>query len=188
MTTRRADAVQNRIQLLRAAESVFLEFGVTAPLDLIVDRAKVSRATLFRNFADRQALTMALLEFALQEVQEAADAVADRDDGLLVVLRFIADHVAFRAPLHEYWHTSNPHLPEIQAALDRLVSIFAAPVTRAVKAGLCREDLMSTDFVPLVTMMGTLVFGRTAEERRLLADRSWRLMLDALKYSGSEEV
>ncbi|WP_306002385.1 TetR/AcrR family transcriptional regulator [Brevundimonas sp. C43] len=90
MARHRADAQQNRTQLLDAAEAAFVEMGLNAPLDLIAQRAGVARITLFRNFADRQALIMALLQRGLQEVEAEATRVADQDDGFLILLRFVA--------------------------------------------------------------------------------------------------
>lgn len=60
MARHRADAQQNRTQLLDAAEAAFVEMGLNAPLDLIAQRAGVARITLFRNFADRQALVLSI--------------------------------------------------------------------------------------------------------------------------------
>ena len=58
MTARRPDAATRRAQLLDAADAVFTEFGVNAALDLIVERAAVGRATLYRQFPDRQAILL----------------------------------------------------------------------------------------------------------------------------------
>ena len=48
MSTTRPPSAERRAQLLDAADAVFAEHGVTAPLDLIVERAQVGRATLYR--------------------------------------------------------------------------------------------------------------------------------------------
>src|SRR5690606_13333796 len=45
MPTQRADAAARRAQILDAADAVFGQHGVTAPLDLVVERAQVGRAT-----------------------------------------------------------------------------------------------------------------------------------------------
>ena len=119
MARHRADAQQNRTQLLDAAEAAFVEMGLNAPLDLIAQRAGVARITLFRNFADRQALIMALLQRGLQEVEAEATRVADQDDGFLILLRFVADRITLRSPLIDYWQQADRRLPEIQTA-DRL--------------------------------------------------------------------
>ncbi|NEL42881.1 MAG: helix-turn-helix transcriptional regulator, partial [Xanthomonas perforans] len=56
MTTSRPDAALRRRQILDAADEVFSEHGVNAPLELVVERAGLGRATLYRNFPDRLAL------------------------------------------------------------------------------------------------------------------------------------
>ena len=48
MTAQRADAAARRALILDAADHVFGQHGVTAPLDLVVERAQVGRATLYR--------------------------------------------------------------------------------------------------------------------------------------------
>ena len=65
MSTPRPSSVERRAQLLDAADAVFAEHGVTAPLDLIVERAQVGRATLYRQF-DRRAIMLALLERSVE--------------------------------------------------------------------------------------------------------------------------
>ena len=68
MTTQRADAAARRALILDAADHVFGQHGVTAPLDLVVERAEVGRATLYRQFPDRRALMLALLERSLDNM------------------------------------------------------------------------------------------------------------------------
>ncbi len=72
MSQRRADAMHNRDKLLEAADAVFLELGVNAPLDAIAERAGVGRATLFRNFADRPALLLGLFERSVDSLEREA--------------------------------------------------------------------------------------------------------------------
>ncbi len=44
--TKRPDAATRRAQLLDAADTVFTQHGVNAPLELVVEQAGVARATL----------------------------------------------------------------------------------------------------------------------------------------------
>lgn len=62
MQSQRADAAARRALILDAADSVFGQHGVTAPLDLGGRKGPVGRATLYRNFPDRTALIEALLD------------------------------------------------------------------------------------------------------------------------------
>ena len=49
--TKRPDAATRRAQLLDAADTVFTQHGVNAPLELVVEQAGVGRATLYRHLA-----------------------------------------------------------------------------------------------------------------------------------------
>ncbi|MEG2632881.1 MAG: helix-turn-helix domain-containing protein, partial [Comamonas sp.] len=53
---KRPDAALRRAQLLDAADAVFTVHGVNAPLELVVEHAGVGRATLYRQFPDRDAI------------------------------------------------------------------------------------------------------------------------------------
>jgi AcrR family transcriptional regulator len=149
---RRADAEQNRTLLLQAAEEVFTEHGVQAPLELLSRRAGVGRATLFRNFPDRHTLVLALLERGLDQIEAEAQRLGDDADALVPLLRFVLDRVATHAPLVDYWQTQGRDQPEIEVAMMRLVTIFQPPLQRAVDAGRCRADLVPTDVLLLLKL------------------------------------
>lgn len=149
---RRADAAQNRVLLLQAAEEVFTELGVHAPLELVSKRAGVGRATLFRNFPDRPTLVLALLDRGMDSIAEEAQRLEGQPDALVQLLRFVLDRVMTHAPLVEYWQSEGRNKPEIEAAMMRLVSVFAPVVERAVAAKRCRADLVATDILLLLKL------------------------------------
>src|SRR5256885_8030391 len=100
MTSKRPSADIRRAQLLDAADDVFSEHGVTAPLDLVVERAEVGRATLYRQFPDRRALMLALLERSLDNMRLAAEAMAEDDDAFYKLLSRLAERIAVRSEEH----------------------------------------------------------------------------------------
>ncbi len=57
----------------RRRSYVFGQHGVTAPLDLVVERAQVGRATLYRNFPDRTALIQALLQRTVDRIRRQVE-------------------------------------------------------------------------------------------------------------------
>ena len=67
----RADARRNQGQILAAARDVFVERGPGAPLDEIAKRAGVGIGTLYRHFADRQTLMLAVILDALVQTADA---------------------------------------------------------------------------------------------------------------------
>jgi AcrR family transcriptional regulator len=73
----RRDAAARREALIGAAASCFREAGYLVPLEQIADRAGVGRGTLYRNFADRASLGLAVFE---RELAEIADEIAGVDN------------------------------------------------------------------------------------------------------------
>ena len=79
---KRSDAQVHRTLLLDAADHVFSEHGVHVALEFVTEKAGVSRATLYRNFPDREALMKALLERAFEQLEVKARAT-DRNSPVL---------------------------------------------------------------------------------------------------------
>ncbi len=76
----RADAESNRLRIIAAAQQVFGEQGVAAPLTEVADRAGVGIATLYRRFPTRQALVEEAFEDAFARYDASADmALAEAD-------------------------------------------------------------------------------------------------------------
>ena len=71
----RADATRNRDALLRAARELFVERGLDVPLDAVARHAGVGPATLYRRFADREALLHDVALMSLAESRAVALAV-----------------------------------------------------------------------------------------------------------------
>lgn len=182
----RADAAQNRALLLQAAEEVFTELGVQAPLEAVSTRAGLGRATLFRNFPDRQTLVMALLERGLDNIAAEARRLAGTPDELVDLLRFVLERMVLRAPLIEYWQTAGRQRPEIQAAIARMIEIFDPLTRRAVAARRCRADLVSSDVLPLLALFSGSLCGCSPEQRETLAARTWAFAMDIVKPTAAK--
>src|SRR5215469_1176421 len=76
----RADAQRNRAAIVAAAQCVFAEHGLEAPLEEIAARAGVGIATLYRRFPARgQLVAAALAEKITVYAQAAEQALADPD-------------------------------------------------------------------------------------------------------------
>ncbi|WIH04337.1 TetR/AcrR family transcriptional regulator [Xanthomonas translucens pv. graminis] len=176
----RADAAQRRRLLLDAADEVFCEHGVLAPLELVVERSGVGRATLYRNFADRAQLMIALLQRALDGLDCCARDIGERPDGLFLLLRDVAEHIAMSAPLADYWRSMPRDHPQIEVAHARLMAILLPFLQRATDAGLCRPGLDGDDLALLMDMLGACQRGSDEAERKALALRACRLLCHAL--------
>jgi AcrR family transcriptional regulator len=64
----RADAEANLDRVLRAAENVFAEHGVEASIELVAQRAGVGPGTIYRRFANKEALVAELVNRLLADV------------------------------------------------------------------------------------------------------------------------
>ncbi|GAA2305596.1 TetR/AcrR family transcriptional regulator [Streptomyces kunmingensis] len=77
---RRRDARRNRELLIEAAQEVFREQGLEAPLDVIARRAGVGNATLYRHFPTRVALVDAVFREPLTDTMAAGEEARQAPD------------------------------------------------------------------------------------------------------------
>jgi AcrR family transcriptional regulator len=171
MTTLRSDAALRRDHILDAADAVFAERGITAPLDLVVTSAGVGRATLYRNFPDRAALVEALFDRALGAL-EAQAANCD----VFTLVELVALRLVESPAIGDYWRAVEPDDPAAKTARERLARLFRAPLAAALKTGACRPDLRVADLVLVCGMLGAALRGGTAAKRRTLVRRALDLL------------
>jgi AcrR family transcriptional regulator len=85
----RADAQRNRDRIIAAARDAFLETGPDVALDAIAHRAGVGNATVYRHFADRDELVLAVALSAIDRIIAHADlAIAAEPDAFEALRRF----------------------------------------------------------------------------------------------------
>src|SRR3984957_2247463 len=140
----RRDAELNRERILDAAVSVMLREGRHVPLAVIAGEAGVGVGTLYRSFADREALLHALEYRAYGLLNQILDEVSQRDiPGLGAVREFLAGTLAIGDQLILPLHGAPPLVSdravharqEINRRLDRFIEhgqadgSIRAPVT-----------------------------------------------------------
>ena len=181
MNSPRPSSTERRAQLLDAADAVFAEHGVTAALDLVVERAQVGRATLYRQFPDRRAIMLALLERSLAKTRARAEALRDDDQAFFKLLTMLADHIATSAPLVDYWRTVERGDEVIKQARLQMWSTFDEPMRRACELGLCKQMLSHQDLSLVFGMLGACLRGETPAQRKQLSRRALQIILDGIK-------
>ena len=182
---KRSDAQMHRALLLDAADKVFSEHGVHAALELVTAQAGVSRATLYRNFPDRDALMGALLERSFEKLEAQAEQLQGRSDALFGVLERMAHLVAESAPVSDHWRTADRDSPVLADAQRRLTRLVKPLLQQAIASGACRADLTTKDVTLVSSMIGSGLRGRTRAERRSLSRRALNLLLDGLRASAT---
>ena len=166
---RRADARRNYEILIMAAREVFAEQGADAPLEEVARRAGVGNATMYRHFAARHELLVAVYADEIAALCARAGALTGGlapEDALFAWLRDFVAHVATKrdlalvltgghgGALFDRWH---------QAMLGTLAVLLAG----AQRAGTVRADIDAADLLLLACGVA-LTGGDATRQRRLL--------------------
>jgi len=170
--TKRPDAATRRAQLLDAADAVFIAHGVNAPLELVVERAGVGRATLYRQFPDRDAILLALLERTTERLKEQAQALQDRPDAFFALMAYLSERIVRSPALSDYWRSTSLSDPRFDPVRQQVWGTFAPALERAQAQGLVRADIQAGDLSLLIGMLGAALRGTSDAERRRLAQQA----------------
>ncbi|WP_410565555.1 TetR/AcrR family transcriptional regulator [Amycolatopsis sp. cmx-4-61] len=167
----RADARRNRDAILDAAGELFAQRGDAVQMDEIADRAGLGVGTLYRHFADKQALRAAIIGRRFEEMAvlaQSAEAAGDPwtafESLLYGYLEAAEPDAAFRfailGPEEPSWADIEEEKLAFSASVERIVH-------RAVAAGRLRADFDREDFV-LITRAAMANMKVPGEWRRLI--------------------
>lgn len=178
----RADAERNRKRILEAASEVFATRGLDVSLDEIAAHAGVGVGTVYRRFADRDALIDALFEAKVAEVADRArEALTFEDpwEGFVMFLSEVCAEGATNRGFKEVLVDHGPGRERVAKARDAIEPLATKVVRRAQASGQLRDDLDPLD-VPLLNMM----LGGLADRTRGADPEYWRralqIVLDGL--------
>ncbi|TDW17210.1 TetR/AcrR family transcriptional regulator [Kribbella kalugense] len=159
--SRRVDAERNRGAILGAARRLFDERGTDVPLDEVAKTAEIANATLYRHFATRADLLVAVYAEEVVELDELSRRLMDHTEpgqAFTDWLRAFVHHVATKTDLalaipdeargsrFDEWHST------MRTAAERLLD-------RAQEAGAVRPELTVTELLALAN--GIALTGRT---------------------------
>ncbi|MGN0065171.1 MAG: TetR/AcrR family transcriptional regulator [Nocardioides sp.] len=147
----RRDAARNRELLLSSAEEVFHEHGASAPLDLVVQRAGVGRATLYRHFPDRQALVSALFEARVDDLEKLAGATGPHQLETLLSEMWTMQQSA--PGLFLVLFASDPGQQDLAALGERMERIVASSVEGAHQEGWLHPDVTAHTIMQVLMML-----------------------------------
>lgn len=167
----RRDAVRNYHRIMDAARDVLGESGADASMEEIATRAGVGVGTVYRRFANKDALIDELLRLSQDEVLAVAEEALARADGhgleqLLQALGTVFARHARYAHLLLQRRTDGPAARRIRAAIEQLTA-------RAVVAGVLNPGVTVGDVMSLIWAMRGLV-----EAAADAAPQSWQRFLD----------
>ncbi|MER5198917.1 TetR/AcrR family transcriptional regulator [Streptomyces sp. NPDC002755] len=166
-------AARNRAALVAAAREVFAEDGLQAPLSAIARRAGVGQGVLYRHFPDRAAVSAAVLEENVCQVEAAA---AVQDACLAGVLGVLTWHLTESAAFIGLLHVDGEGSGSAGARTHALA--LSQRVERALRGHLPGGHRLEAadDLMLAVAMVSGAVTGRRREEREHRALAAWRLL------------
>lgn len=179
---RRADARRNRERVLVAAEAVFAESGLKAPVEEVARRAGVGVGTVCRNFPTKQVLVEAVVGAMYETLRREAEAGLADPDPAHAFEQFVTGLPAFQArhrALADQMANENS-LGSATAPRDKLLRAVSELVARAQAAGAIRADIGPGD----VSMLFSGVAHATAvagDLQPVLRERFVRIILDGLR-------
>ena len=145
----RRDAELNRERVLAAAVSAMLREGRNVPLARIAAEAGVGVGTLYRSYADREALLHALEHRAYGLLNQILDEVDGQDaSGLEAVREFLSRCVAIGdqlvLPLHGAPPLTSPAAVQARQEINRRLDRF---IERGRGDGSIRAPVNATDII-----------------------------------------
>ncbi|WP_177244378.1 TetR/AcrR family transcriptional regulator [Streptomyces sp. yr375] len=176
--TKRRDAARNRERLLTAAHRAFAEHGPGVAFEAIARAADVSRTTLYRNFATRQELAATVYEDNVARIEQHADALGERADGVVRLLDFVLDMQRDNRSLAHA--LSGADVAWLTGLSARTVSAFRPHLERGRAAGLVHPEVDVQDLMLAFPMAAGAMADDDVVHREQTDDRVRTLVHRAL--------
>lgn len=178
----RADAEANRERLLDAAAEIFAEHGVDATLSLVTDLAGVGPGTLYRHFADRDALVLGLAARIKVRYDAIVTDAAAAPSGWDAIVTYINGMCAMYVDMP--WLVAVRTRARQLGPTDARYEIAAAAVAeRAWAEGMLRRDATLTDLTMVPSLLAGLV-DLPEPMRSVVIARQRDIILDGLRAEG----
>ncbi len=153
----RRDAARRRDALIDAAATCFAEQGYGVPLETVAAAAGVGRATLYRNFDDREALALAIFSREVDRLAVLVDPTLPIAQTVAAMVRAGTGAFSLFARIAAELHLDDANRAAFQALGGRLEAILAPALVAAQRRGEVRDDATSRDLVLALRMAGSLV-------------------------------
>lgn len=180
----RADAERNRRRVLDAATRVFAERGSDATLNDIARAAGVGVGTVYRKFADKEAMLDALVGEkidALVDLATQASTLTDPGDAVRQLLLGVMSQRASDRGLDAILSTPGRSARFAEELGQRFIPTVDGLVARAIDAGELRADFSGQE----VCILGFMV-GKVADITRDTDPGLWRryaqMLIDGTRY------
>ncbi len=180
----RKDAARNRERLIDAASAIMRAEGSDVPMELIAERAGLTRGTLYRNFPHRQAMYEAVLERDLENM--ASLIAAEQHDDPLAFIR----HMAELMMVYDKFLIQLAHMEDYDAEKNevRMAAVLAAPLSSAQGHGLLRRDLTGSDILMACRMLASHWKLDAQPDFKQAFNQRLSLLLRGFQVSGGDKL
>jgi len=179
---RRADAQKNRAHLLAVARALIHKGDMTPSFNELAKRAGVGVGTVYRHFADHQALWAGLVEEQLAHLEKLVADVGDDRDPWRAFERLFRGAVALEInnpAFAQILAAPRSGAPEIAARLGKLQAAAESIVNRARTAKVVRPDVKAGDLRRLVC--GIDLAARAGDDPSAAATRYAEILLAGMR-------
>jgi AcrR family transcriptional regulator len=160
--TLRVDAERNRARIIEAAQEVFAERGIDAPILDVAQRAGVGVATLYRRFPTRNDLIAAAFSEQMTAFADGIEIALADPDPWHGFCGYIDRLCALQTGDHGLREVLTMTFPSTQfeAARRKVITGFTHLIARAQQAGALRGDFSAED-LPMLLMANAGVISAT---------------------------
>jgi AcrR family transcriptional regulator len=177
----RKDALRSRRSILDAARELYRD-DAEASFGEIAQRAGVGQATVYRHFADRRALLVALADEDMGALEGRLAAEEIGPNSLEELLREIVDAQLRSQGLISAIRAGEVEEAQVQRLTERVGDLFAPRLEAARAAGRVRPDLTAEDLTIVLAMIdGPIAPLRDRGERDAVAKRAFEIAIDGLR-------
>jgi AcrR family transcriptional regulator len=180
----RADAQRNIESLLRTAAEIFASSGIDVPMREIAERAGVGVGTLYRHFAARSDLVVAVFRKEVDECVETVSALAANyspGDALTRWVEHYVDFIVAHRGLAAALNSGDPALEGLPAYfLERLRPGVQSLLDAAAAEGAIRAGVKPNELLHAVGMLCVPPScGELTDPQRMVG-----LFMDGLRYGA----
>jgi AcrR family transcriptional regulator len=183
----RADARRNRERLLEAAVELFAERGTDVSLDAVAGRAGVGIGTLYRHFANREALVEAAYRTEVAHLCDAApDLLAEYPPDVALeqwMKRFVA-YAAAKRGMHGALQAIAARTDLFAETRQQMLRAIGTLLDAGVAAGLLRSDVSADDVRRAMVALWNL----TGEGEEAHADALIRIIVDGVRHGAGRDA
>jgi AcrR family transcriptional regulator len=178
---RRRDASANRLAILEAARELLAD-STDVAMCTIAKRAGVGQATLYRNFPNRSALAVEIIDEYFERIAALASEHQGDVDAFFILLRSMIDGLVSMYALAVLARSDAETDSHLQRARQRMRALLKGPLGDAKAAGVVRRDLSIDDvFLMLAMGRGAMEGLPDSAARSAVAHRVLALLLNGVE-------